>query len=276
MIKIDAHQHFWKYDPVRDSWIDDHMTAIRRDFLPADLKPLLTQNTIAGSIVVQSDQSENENLFQLSNAFKHDFIKGVVGWVDFTRNDIDELLQEYAAVEKLKGFRHILQGESDRAFMLGNAFQKGIGSLKKLGFTYDILVFQDQLQYVNQFVRLFPDQPFVLDHIGKPNIAQRDIESWKKEIKELTKNENVYCKISGLVTEANWKNWTPDDFKPYLDVVVANFGISRIMYGSDWPVCLLAASYEQTIDIVESYFRDFSINEQEMFFGGNAVKFYKL
>lgn len=276
MIKIDAHQHFWKYDPVRDAWINDDMIVIRKDFLPKDLKPILVQNKIDGTIVVQSDQSEAENIFQLSNVFHHDFIKGVVGWVDLKRKDIHEVLEEYATVEKVKGFRHILQGEADRAYMLDTAFKKGIGSLNTFGFTYDILVFQDQLSYTNEFVRAFPDQPFVLNHIGKPNIAQQDIASWKKEIENLGECENVFCKISGLVTEANWQTWKPEDFKPYLDVVVESFGTNRILFGSDWPVCLLAASYQETIGIVESYFKDFSKNEQNMFFGGNAAKFYNI
>lgn len=276
MIKIDAHQHFWKFDPVRDSWINDNMKVIRKDFLPKDLKPVLAQNNIEGTIVVQSDQSESENIFQLSNVFQNDFIKGVVGWVDLKRPDIKEILQEYSGIEKLKGFRHVLQGEANRAHMLDPAFKTGIGSLHKFGFTYDILIFPDQLSYTNQFVRMFPDQPFILDHIGKPNIAQQDITLWKKEIKQLGECENVYCKISGLVTEANWKTWKVEDFKPYLDIVVESFGTNRILFGSDWPVCLVAASYKETLGIVESYFKDFSKNEKDMFFGGNALKFYNI
>jgi L-fuconolactonase len=276
MIRIDAHQHFWKFDPVRDSWIDDKMSAIRKDFLPEDLEPILLKHKIDGSIIVQSDQSESENQFQLLNASNHDFIKGVVGWVDLCRGDIQEALQGYAEIKKLKGFRNILQSEADRACMLTNGFKNGIASLKRFGYTYDILILPDQLSYIKQLVRLFPDQPFVLDHMGKPEIATQNISIWKNEIKELAACENVFCKISGMVTEANWENWKVKDFKPYLDSVVESFGTKRILFGSDWPVCLLAASYDATLAIVKDYFKDFSAEEQQLFFGGNAVKFYNI
>jgi L-fuconolactonase len=276
MMRIDAHQHFWKFDPVRDSWINDHMTRLRRDFLPHDLEPVLARNNVEGTIVVQSDQSEKENEFQLLHAAGHDFIKGVVGWVDLTRADIRDALQRYAGIDKFKGFRHILQSETDRAYMLSKGFRNGIRNLREFGFTYDILILPDQLPHVTQLVRLFPDQPFVLDHIGKPDIARQDISLWTKEIKELAACENVYCKISGMVTEAKWNTWQPGDFKPYLDIVVENFGTKRILFGSDWPVCLLSASYEETIGIVEEYFKNFSADEQAMFFGLNAIKFYRI
>jgi L-fuconolactonase len=276
MIRIDAHQHFWKFDPVRDSWIDDTMTAIKKDFLPEELEPVLKRNNIDGTIVVQSARSESENDFQRLNASNHNFIKGIVGWVDLNRQDIHEVLDEYSTITKIKGFREILQGETDRACMLSKSFKKGISNLKRFGFTYDILVLPDQLNYINEFVRRFPDQPFVLDHIGKPNIAQGDIALWEKQIRELANSENVFCKVSGLVTEANWEHWKPQHFTPYLDTIVENFGAKRIMFGSDWPVCLLAASYEGTIGIVADYFKDFSKDEQAMFFGGNAVKFYNV
>ena len=276
MKKIDAHQHFWKFDPVRDSWITDDMSAIRRDFLPQDLEPLLKANEFDGCVVVQSDQSEVENRFQLDNAEKHVFIKGVVGWVDFRSEDIEDRLSYYVQFPKLKGFRHVLQGEPDRALMLHPDFMNGISKLRKHGYTYDILIFPDQLGYTKEFVAAFPDQPFVIDHIAKPDIKEKKISEWKKDMKAVAEHENVYCKISGMMTEADWQNWKAQDFAPYLDVIVEAFGPKRIMFGSDWPVCQVAAAYSQVVSLVKDYFTAFSAHEQALFFGGNASEFYKL
>lgn len=276
MLKIDAHQHFWIYDEVRDSWISADMAVLRADFMPPQLLPELQQNHFDGCVVVQSDQSQAENLFQLKNAEAHDFVKGVVGWVDLRSEDIDDQLSALSGYDKLKGFRHILQGEPDRALMLKPEFLNGIGKLKRFGYTYDILIFPDQLKYAAEFAARFPDQPFVLDHIAKPDIKNGRIEEWKKDIEALAKYENVYCKVSGMVTEADHKNWKREDFNPYLDVVFEAFGIDRLMYGSDWPVCLLAGSYQQVLDVMEGYTSKLSANEQAMFWGGNATKFYNL
>jgi L-fuconolactonase len=276
MFRIDAHQHFWKFDPVRDSWITTDMAVIQKDFLPEDLQPLLEANGLHGSVIVQSDQSEKENAFQLANAAGYDFIKGIVGWVDVQSGNIEERLAHYKQYNKMKGFRHVLQGEPDRALMLQPAFKRGIGLLKQFGFTYDILIFPDQLKYTPEFVSAFPDQPFVIDHIAKPYIKDRKMEDWKKEICAVARFENVYCKISGMVTEANWKNWKQEDFKPYLDTIVEAFGIKRIMFGSDWPVCLVAASYTEMMNIVKVFFSSFAQEEQDLFFGGNAKLFYNL
>ena len=273
---IDSHQHFWKFDPVRDSWIDNKMATIQRDFYPADLKPLLTANAIEGSVVVQSDQSEAENEFQLLNASGNEFVKGVVGWVDLQADNVHDRLEYYSQFKKMKGFRHVLQGEKQRDFMLRPAFKKGIGELHAFGFTYDILIYPDQLLYTEEFVKLFPYQPFVIDHIAKPHIKDKKIDQWKKEMQVLGKYENVSCKISGMVTEADWKNWKKEDFRPYLDVVLETFGTHRIMFGSDWPVCLVAATYNQVVDLVKDYFSKLSENEQEAFFKRNAERFYKL
>jgi L-fuconolactonase len=273
---IDSHQHFWKYDEVRDSWITGDMAVIRKNFLPEDLKPVLAKNDVAGTVVVQSDQSKEENIFQLGNALKNDFVKGVVGWTDLQSDDLDDQLAYYQEFKKLKGFRHVLQGEPQRDFMLRPDFKRGIGKLKKFGYTYDILIYPDQLQYTMDFVNAFPDQPFVLDHLAKPHIKDKKIDQWKKDIQTLASFENVFCKVSGMVTEAHWKGWTKDDFIPYLDVVAESFGPSRLMYGSDWPVCLVAASYDQVLGIVKSYFSEFSQQEQDLIFGKNAVEFYNL
>ncbi len=276
MPRIDAHQHFWKYNPVRDSWITDEMRVIRKDFLPGDLAPLLKQNDLDGCVVVQSDQSEEENVFQLNNANGHGFIKGVVGWVDLRAADVEERLAYYSSFKKMKGFRHVLQAERQRDLMLAPGFMNGISKLKQFGFTYDILIFPDQLQYIPPFVTAFQDQKFVLDHIAKPNIRDNKMEEWKKDIEAIARYENVYCKISGMVNEADWYNWNPEDLAPYIDVVVHAFGVKRIMYGSDWPVCLVAGSYKNIIGIVKNYFSSYSNDEQELFFGENATRFYNL
>ncbi|MCW3094378.1 MAG: amidohydrolase family protein [Ferruginibacter sp.] len=276
MQRIDAHQHFWKFDPVRDSWINEAMAVIQRDFLPNDLQPILQQNNFDGCVVVQSDQSEKENEFQLSNAAHFDFIKGVVGWVDLQHEAVEDSLAYYSGFSKMKGFRHILQGESDRALMLKPAFMNGISRLQKFDYTYDILIFPDQLKYAAELVAAFPNQKFVIDHIAKPGIKEHVIEDWKKDINVFAGHENVYCKISGMVTEADWKHWKTEDFTPYLDTIVKTFGTSRIMFGSDWPVCMVAASYQQMLGIVTDYFSSFTQSEQENFFGSNAFKFYNL
>jgi len=276
MLQIDSHQHFWKYDPVEHDWIDDSMQLIRRDFLPAELEPVLKANGFDGCITVQSSQSEQENEFQLSNAEAHDFIKGVVGWVDMRAENVEERLAYYKQFKKLKGFRHVLQGEPQRDFMLRPDFLKGIGLLKKYGFTYDILIFPDQLTYAAGLVSRFPDQSFVIDHIAKPGIKQKQLGDWEKGIKAISAFENVFCKVSGMVTEAHWANWKAVDFDPYLDVVVNNFGTKRLMYGSDWPVCKVAADYGDVVGLVKAYFSAFSKTEQQDFFGLNALQFYNI
>ncbi|HEY5749004.1 MAG TPA: amidohydrolase family protein [Chryseolinea sp.] len=275
-MRIDAHQHFWKFDPVRDSWIDATMSTIQRDFFPDDLKPLLDAQGIEGCVIVQSDQSEAENVFQLKNSEGRDFIKGVVGWVDLQAENVEDQLARFKTFPKMKGFRHVLQGEPQRDYMLNAAFMRGVGKLKKFGYTYDILIYPDQLAYAEKFVKAFPDQPFVLDHIAKPSIRTGDLSSWKKGIQALAANDNVWCKVSGMVTEADWKHWKPDDFVPYLDTVAEAFGTHRLMFGSDWPVCLVAASYAEVYDLVGKYFSGFSTTEQDAIFGTNAMKFYNL
>ena len=275
-LKIDAHHHLWKFDPVRDSWITDEMAAIQKDFLPEDFKLVLQRNGFDGSVVVQTDQSVAENELLLNHANANDFIKGVVGWIDLQSKKVEDRLGAYAHSKKIKGFRHVLQSEADRRLMLRSAFMNGISMLARFGFTYDILIFADQLQYIPEFVSAFPNQKFVIDHIAKPGIKNKEIDLWKKEMRDVAKHQNVWCKISGMVTEADWKNWKQQDFVPYLDVIVEAFGTKRIMYGSDWPVCLVAASYENVLDVVEQYFSAFSENERQLFFGENAIQFYNL
>lgn len=273
---IDSHQHFWRFDPVRDNWITEDMSAIRRDFLPQDLLPLLNENNIDGCIAVQSDQSEAGNTFLLELATANPFIKGVVGWVNLQAPDIEETLEFYCRYNKLKGFRHVLQGETDRALMLKPEFKRGIAALKKFDYTYDILIYPDQLQYAPALARFFPEQKFVLDHIAKPSIKDGLTDSWAAGIKQLAQYSNVYCKVSGMVTEADWQHWEKEEFLPYLDIVFEAFGATRVMYGSDWPVCLLAGGYEKMIEIVREYTSKLSEREQQLFWGGNAREFYNL
>jgi L-fuconolactonase len=275
-MRIDAHQHFWVYNAVRDTWIDESMKDIQRDFLPEDLSPLLSVNNIDGCVVVQTDQTEDETNYLCSLAASYDFIKGVVGWVDLQNSRIEERLESLSQLPKLKGFRHVLQGEPQRDLMLSPRFLHGIKALLKYGFAYDILIYTDQIKYASEMVRQCSNQIFILDHMAKPNIKSGNIEQWRKDMEALARYENVFCKISGMVTEAHWQNWKYEDFVPYLDTIVGAFGVDRVMYGSDWPVCLVAASYKEVLDILTTYFQNFSTNEKAKIFGLNAMKSYGL
>ncbi|HVX26802.1 MAG TPA: amidohydrolase family protein [Parafilimonas sp.] len=276
-MKIDAHQHFWTYNEKEFDWINEEMKIIKRNFLPQDLEPLLNENKLSGCVAVQARQSEEENNFLLNLADENNFIKAVVGWVDLMDDNIEERLSYWQQQKKLKGFRHILQGEANRALMLETNFKNGISLLSRFNFTYDILIFPDQLKYALELVQLFPEQKFVIDHLAKPYIKTNEIEDWKNDIGKFKSCENVYCKVSGMVTEADWNNHLSQTFEPYLYVVAETFGTKRLMYGSDWPVCLVAASsYNEVFKIVEQYFSSFSKDEQENIFGNNAARFYNL
>ena len=273
---IDAHHHFWKFDPKRDSWITEEMQALRADYLPLQLEALYKKKGISGSVLVQTNSSEDENDYLLDLARQNPFILGVVGWIDLQSELLEERLAWYQQFPSLKGFRHLLQGESQRDFMLNAAFQKGIVRLNDRGFSFDLLILPDQLVYARQLVAAFPEQRFVIDHMAKPPIKQGLIADWKRAIREFAPYEQVYCKISGLVNEADWEFWDLEDFRPYIDTVLETFGTKRVMYGSDWPVCLLAASYDQVKDITEDYFYSFTMSEQADFFANNARIFYHL
>lgn len=276
MPRIDSHQHFWKFDPIRDAWITDDMSLLRKDFFPQQLEPILAANGFEGCVTVQSDQSENENAFQLANTDKYDFIKGIVGWVDLRARDIREKLSYNSQFKKLKGFRHILQGEKQRDLMLQPDFLNGIGALQEFNYTYDILIYPDQLGFIKEFVAQFPEQKFVVDHLAKPYIKDGKIDVWKKEVEDVAKFENVFCKISGYVTEADWHNWKQENFWPYFDVVANAFGVDRIMFGSDWPVCLLGGNYSDILEVATTYFSGFTKDDGDKIFGDNAIKFYNL
>ena len=272
---IDSHQHFWNYDPIKDAWIDSSMEVIKRDFLPKNLKPLLDENGIDGCISVQADQSENETDFLLSCAQKNKFIKGVVGWLDLTSKNLESRLNHYVKNPFFKGLRHIVQAEKDD-YLLRSDVQNGISKLAKYNLTYDILVFPSQLTAAITLVKKFPNQQFILDHISKPNISDSMDELWKSNIVELAKNQNVCCKLSGLVTETKNYIFSDNDFKPYIDVIFKSFGPNRILFGSDWPVCLLAANYKKVFDLIFDYLDNYSIETKAKVFGQNAIKIYNL
>ncbi len=275
-MRIDAHQHFWIFNAVRDGWITGEMQVIRRNFLPGDLKPLLQQKQINGCIAVQADQSEDETMFLLEQASSNDFIKGVVGWVNLRDQNVGERLAYFSQFSKLKGFRHVVQAEPGDDFLLGDDFCRGISFLKKYKLTYDILVFPKHLSYVIEFIKRFPQQPFVIDHLAKPYIKHKKISEWKMDIQKVAQFSNVYCKLSGMVTEAYWNNCTINDFKPYIDIALESFGIDKVMFGSDWPVCLLAASYQQCCEVLEVNTAHLSAEDKKKLWGQNAIQFYNL
>jgi L-fuconolactonase len=274
--QIDAHQHFWHYNPEKHVWMNEDMGVLKTDFLPKDLAPLLGDCSISGCVAVQASQHEDENTFLLGLANENDFIKGIVGWVDLRDENVEARLAHYQNFSKIKGFRHVLHDEPQRDYMLRPDFMRGVRLLEKYNYTYDLLIFVDQLAYTLDFVKAFPTQKMVIDHIAKPFIKAQVVGEWADYIHQIAAYPNVYCKISGLVTEADWHNWTPTDFEKYLDVIVEAFGIDRIMYGSDWPVCKLAAPYQAQYQLVKNYFSAFSETEQHKFFGQNAISFYNL
>ncbi|HUH27940.1 amidohydrolase family protein [Gelidibacter sp.] len=274
-MRVDTHQHFWIFDPQRDAWITDEMSVIQRDFLPEDLQPVLQQHQLDGCIAVQADTSEKETKFLLELADQHPFIKGVVGWVDLCSDTIEARLQYFSKYKKLKGLRHIVQSEPD-GFMLRKDFQRGIAAMEKYKLTYDILIFPHQLEEAIELVKTFPKQKFILDHGAKPYIKDGKIKLWKSQMERLAGFENVACKVSGLTTEADWSSWDEATMQPYLDVVFNAFGTKRTLFGSDWPVSLLAGSYAETIALVEDYISKFSETEQQHIMGLNAKKWYHL
>ncbi len=274
-MKIDSHQHFWKFDPIRDSWINDDMAVLRADFMPSDLYSLLATQHIDGCIAVQADQSEKETDFLLKLAEENTWIRGVVGWLDIRATNIEAKLERYSSYPKLVGLRHIVQAEPDRDFLLDPEFCRGISLLKKYDLAYDILVYHHQLPQVLNFVERFHDQVFVLDHLAKPQIKDREIDHWKRNIEELAKYPNVYCKFSGMTTEDDWANSTVDSLRPYAEVVIDAFD-NRLLFGSDWPVCLLAGSYEKWCAMAEELISSFNDRQKFEFWGGTAKRVYKL
>jgi len=275
-MNIDAHQHFWKYNSAEYDWIDDSMAVIRRDFLTADLRREISQAGVDGVVAVQARQIVEETEWLLRLANENDFIRGVVGWVPLRDPGVGEVLKKLAVNPKLRGIRHVVQTEPDDRFILGSDFNRGIKLLKQFGLTYDILIYERQLPPAIEFVDRHPDQVFVLDHIAKPRIRDNLLEPWRKNIRELARRENVYCKLAGLVTEAHYEQWTEDQLKPYVDTVLEAFGPRRLMFGSDWPVCLVACTYTRWHEIVTRFASRLSANDQAWIFGKTAIKAYGL
>lgn len=274
-MRIDSHQHFWRYAPEEYEWIDESMSALRRDFLPRNLQWLMRANGIDACIAVQARQSDEETRWLLELAEANDFIAGVVGWVDLRSVNLDRILSDLSNNRWLKGFRHVLQAEADD-FMLEPKFIAGVSSLAEYDFSYDILVVERQLESVRSLVDRLPEMRLVIDHIAKPDILNDSWDGWADSMAALAKHPNVYCKISGMVTEANWNNWASETFERYISLVLQEFGPERLMFGSDWPVCTVAASYPDVIEIVRSALNREYAGAEEYVFGATAKQFYKL
>jgi L-fuconolactonase len=275
MPKIDSHQHFWRYDRAQYGWIDDSMAALRRDFLPADLKPELDKTGIDACIAVQARQSIEETRWLLELADANPFIAGVVGWVDLQADDVREQLEALGPSSKLVGVRHIVQSEADDRFLLTPSFCRGISMLEDVELAYDILIYPRHLAVAAEFVARFPRQRFVLDHMAKPDIRRGEIDTWERGIRGLAEFPHLFCKVSGLITEAEWARWTAEDLRPYLDVVFDAFGPSRLMAGSDWPVCTVAGDYSRTMAVLAHYLSDRPERDGAAVMGGNAMRFYR-
>jgi L-fucono-1,5-lactonase len=274
-MRIDAHQHFWRYEPAQYPWIGDTMATLRRDYLPADLSPELARAGIDATIAVQASQTVAETEWLLALAATHPFVAGVVGWVDLRSDTVPDTLARLAANPKLVGIRHIVQSEPDDRFLLGSDFCRGIAALRGFDLPYDILIYPRHLPVAIDFVARFDDQPFVLDHLAKPEIRSGAIETWARDLARLAAAPNVCCKLSGLVTEADWKDWTSDQILPYLDVAFDCFGAARLIAGSDWPVCTVAADYRRTMAVVTDYLERRSASDREAVLGGNARRVWR-
>ncbi len=275
-MRIDAHQHFWRYDAEEYSWISEPLAALRRDFLPEDLQPLLEAHGFVGCVAVQARQSLAESDWLLELADASPIVRGVVGWADLSNPSAEEELARLAAHPRFVGVRHIAQDEPDDGFLERPDFVAGVAKLAAHDLRYDILVYERQLPAAIELASALPEQPFVLDHLGKPKAAAGEREPWAARMCELAQRENVCCKLSGIVTEADWAAWTPAALRPYLDTALEAFGPERLMFGSDWPVCLLAADYPSTYTLVEHWSQQLSPDERDALFGGNAARFYGL
>jgi L-fucono-1,5-lactonase len=275
-MRIDAHQHFWRYRAEEHGWIDDSMAPLRRDFLPDDLEPLLRAAGITACVAVQVRQTLEETRWLLELAERNAFVAGVVGWVDLRSADLRAQLESFGRHPKLVGVRHIVQAEADDRFLLGPDFGRGIALLEEYGLAYDILIHPRHLPVAAEFVRRFPAQRFVLDHLAKPAIRAGEIREWARDLRALSASPHVCAKLSGLVTEADWGRWTAAGMRPYLDVAFDCFGADRLLIGSDWPVCTLAAGYARTLGLVTEYLEARPAAERQAVLGGNAARFWRL
>jgi L-fuconolactonase len=273
---IDAHHHLWRYTPEEYDWIDESMEMLQRDFLPVDLKGAMKSAGVDGTIAVQARRTLEETRWLLDLAEANEEIRSVTGWAPIAGADFPGVMEEFDGREKLKALRHVIQGEKDENYILREDFNAGIRALSGSGLVYEILIYERHLPQTIEFVDRHPNQVFVLDHMAKPLIAAGIVEPWATRMRELAKRENVWCKVSGMVTEADWNTWTPEKLRPYLDVTVEAFGPRRLIAGSDWPVCLVASSYERWWHVLREYFAGFSESEQASVFGGNAIQVYGL
>jgi len=276
-MKIDSHQHYWHFNTADYGWMGENMSVIKRDFLPTDLLPELKSIDFDGSVAVQARQSLEETNWLLQLADEHPHIKGVVGWLNLQSEHAEEQIAAFAKHPKAVGVRHVIHDEEDLDFMLRPAFIRGVQLLEKYDLAYDILIFPTHLANTIEFVKQFSDkQTFVIDHIAKPLIKDGIVSPWKEDIVALAKFPNVYCKLSGMVTEADWNTWKPENIRPYLDVIVEAFGPERILIGSDWPVCLVAGKYSEVMQVVIDYISTFTEKEQALMLGENAAKAYRI
>ena len=275
-MRIDSHQHFWRYNPDEYGWIDGSMSCIQRDFLPSDLEPALKRAGFHRSVAVQACHTLQETRWLLQLAENSPFIAGVVGWVDLESQDVNSQLAEFSKNSKFVGVRHIVQSEPDERFLLRREFMRGIAALRQFGLSYDILIYPSHLSIAAEFVRHFPEQRFVVDHLAKPLIRSGSLQPWRSGIRELAELPNVFCKLSGMVTEADWKNWKPEHIVPYLDVALECFGSNRVMIGSDWPVCTVAATYTDVMNLVAEYLAQYPEKVRDAVLGGNAARFWNL
>jgi L-fuconolactonase len=273
---IDAHHHLWKFSEEDYGWISDTMSLLKKDYLPADIEKELNGAGVSGTVVVQARQSLEETRWLLDLAGKHPFIKGVVGWVELISDRLEEQLDEFTPHSGLVGVRNVIQDEPDDDYMLRPAFMEGIEKLGKYGLTYDFLIFPKHLESAAELARSFPEQKFVLDHLAKPHIKEGILEPWREDIESLAAQPNAWCKVSGMVTEADWKNWNHEDFMPYLDIVVKAFSVDRLMLGSDWPVCLLAGDYREVMNIPVRYMDELDPLSREKVLRKNCIDFYEL
>lgn len=251
------------------------MKILQQDYLPGTLASTFRRNEVDGCVAVQADQSELETHFLVELSKTYPIIKGVVGWIDLRADNVAERLEYFSQYNIIKGYRHVVQGEPND-FLYGEKFQRGVAALKSYDYSYDILVYHYQLKPAIDFASKFPEQKFVVDHCAKPDIRNRKIDDWKTMITELAAHPNVWCKLSGLFTEANWKEWSAGDFYPYLDTVFKTFGTDRLMFGSDWPVMLAAGIYVQWKSLLEKYMEHFEEEDKQKIFGQNAIAFYNL
>jgi L-fuconolactonase len=274
-IIIDSHVHFWKYDKKRDAWITDNMKVLKQNYLPEHLSQTLKRNHVSGVVAVQVDQSELETLFLIELSKTHEMIRGVVGWIDLKADNIEDRLNYFSQYPVLKGYRHIVQAEP-ADFLSNKSFLRGVRALQTHQYSYDILIYHNQLKQALAFVSRFPEQKFIIDHCAKPDIRQGEIKEWKILMREMATHPQLYCKLSGLFTEAKWSAWSAGDFYPYLDTVFESFGTDRLLYGSDWPVILLSGIYVQWKSLLEKYMEKFRQEEKDKVFGKNAIQYYGL